>query len=53
MVIGGGRGRIRRLTGVIDEEKMRVIPQQVREVIPALRSEWRERLRREHRSAWR
>jgi hypothetical protein len=53
IVIGGSRRRIHRLAVVIDEEMVRVIPQQLHEVIPVLRSEWRERLRREHRSVWR
>jgi hypothetical protein len=52
-VIGGARRRVCELAVVIDEEKVRVIPQQLRDVIPVLRSEWRERGRRDHRSAWR
>jgi hypothetical protein len=51
IVIGGARRRVSELAVVIDEEKVRVIPQQLHDVIPALRSEWRERLRRDHRSA--
>jgi hypothetical protein len=51
IVIGGTRGRVCELTVAIDQENERVIPQQVRDVIPVLRSEWRERLRRDRRLA--
>jgi hypothetical protein len=53
IVISGTRGRVCALAVAIDEEKFRVIPQQLRDVIPVLRSEWRERLRCNHRVSWR
>ena len=53
IVVDGGRGRICQLVVVIDAERVRVLPERLREVIPVLRSEWRERLRQNHRSAWR
>jgi hypothetical protein len=52
-VVRGARGRVSALLVEIDEKKVRVIPQQLGHMIPVLRSEWRERLHRGHRLAWR